>query len=360
MNSKPYLVAIIVSLSVVGCGGGGGATPTAATPPASGSSPAPSPSPSPAPSPAPSPTPVPVQSAQGLPANFTPIAMFELPTGLKILTASSAIATSVDGANYAISQEASAPTNVTRIRKIGAQFVGTKQDGGIVKSTDGITWTSVSSSSTLVAWDIAFDGTHYVLAGSAQSGTDRGIFTSSNLTSWSSVMTAALGETKWKSVAYGSGKFVAVSDNGKIVRSSDGTTWAEVHSMAFSTGLQQVAYFAKTNRFIAVGNGGSILSSADGTIWTLIVGGSLPNFLQLSCSTDKCLAVSAPGSGASDAGKTYLVSSDDGIAWNASAVLNSSRVTVAGFYNGVWVVAGENGYLLTSTNAIAWTQIANQ
>ena len=64
-------------------------------------------------------------------------------------------------------------------------------------------------------------------------------------------------------IAFGNGKFVAVSDNGKIASSTDGVNWSTTGGYS----LYDVTY--ENEKFVAVGSSGSIAYSTDGVNWNL-------------------------------------------------------------------------------------------
>jgi hypothetical protein len=66
-------------------------------------------------------------------------------------------------------------------------------------------------------------------------------------------------------VAYGNGKFAAVTDNGSIAHSFDGKTWTPASSTAFgTTGILSVCYGSE--RFVAVGHNGKMSESTNGGV----------------------------------------------------------------------------------------------
>ena len=99
------------------------------------------------------------------------------------------------------------------------------------------------------------------------------ILTSSDGISWTK---RTSGTTKnLYGVTYGNSTFVTVGDNATILTSSDGTTWTNT-----STNKRTLRYFSKaeTNNlygvtygdglFVVVGGDATILTSSDGTTWT--------------------------------------------------------------------------------------------
>ena len=144
----------------------------------------------------------------------------------------------------------------------------------------------------------------------------------------------------WTGVAYGKGRFVAVSSTGSFSTSTDGTSWTG----GFTTvGLSNIAY--GENRFVAVQSGvGSTVSaiSFNGTTWTY---GTLPaaNWSGVGYGQGTWIAV-APGSNSAV--------SNDGVNWTTQSIGNDQWCAVA-FGNvmkpGKFIAIA--GKLTTSTSA---------
>ena len=97
-------------------------------------------------------------------------------------------------------------------------FVTVGDNGIILTSSDGISWTKRTSGTTKNLYGVTYGDGLVVTVG--DNGT---ILTSSSGTSWTS---RTSGTTKnLYGVTYGGGLFVTVGDNGTILTSSDGTTW---------------------------------------------------------------------------------------------------------------------------------------
>jgi photosystem II stability/assembly factor-like uncharacterized protein len=84
--------------------------------------------------------------------------------------------------------------------------------------------------------------------------------------SWSSIDITSVG---LYGVTFGNNIFVAVGDNGKIVRSTDnGSSWTAVTSPT-SLDLNAVGFADGTSTFAAVGDNGTIVLSTDnGSSWS--------------------------------------------------------------------------------------------
>ncbi len=89
---------------------------------------------------------------------------------------------------------------------------------------------------------------------------------------WSRVTTApdtgpvnVVTATQHPAMAYGAGRFVVVSDSGRLFSSPDGLSWTK-----FNTGIFHKFYSVQflNNSFYAVGDSATLLSSPDGLSWT--------------------------------------------------------------------------------------------
>ena len=159
-------------------------------------------------------------------------------------------------------------------------------------------------------------------------------------------------------VASRSGLHVASGAGGAIYTSTNGIEWT-----ARSSGKSGLLMNVNGDGplWVAVGDGGAIVTSPDGTNWT---GRTSP--------TTKILRGVAYGNGIYVAcGSNVIVRSTDGVTWtDVSPVINVSLQGVgygADFVNAgstnqtveespLFVVVGENGFILTSSNALDWVQ----
>ncbi len=108
-------------------------------------------------------------------------------------------------------------------------------------------------------WSIASG--HGLLVTVGDNGT---ILTSTDGRTWTR---RTSGTSDWLvGVTFGAGKFIAVGDRGRILLSSDGVTWADATATATTQRLNNVIYAA--GLFVAVGEGGAIVTSPDGQTWT--------------------------------------------------------------------------------------------
>lgn len=154
-----------------------------------------------------------------------------------------------------------------------------------------------------------------------------------------------------RGLAFGD-KFVAVGANGALYSSPDMNAvttlnWsAKTNPIVFPPSLNAVTYAAST--YLAVGDNGSILRSTDANTWTQ----------QTSNTTKHLYAVAGNATGSYVAvgqGGT-IISSSGGSTWSAPITVAAGNDLHAIYYfNGTWIAAGQNGSLLTSTDTLNWT-----
>ena len=115
-------------------------------------------------------------------------------------------------------------------------YVSVGENGTILTSSDGTTWTSRTSGTGLSVLGVQYVNSTFVAVG-------RGglILTSADGSTWTSRTTYT--STDLYDVTYRNGTFVAVGDSGTSVTSSDGITWT-----ATSNILHQSAFYAITSK----------------------------------------------------------------------------------------------------------------
>ncbi len=170
---------------------------------------------------------------------------------------------------------------------------------------------------------------------------------------WATSTSAA--NNDWKSVAYGNGLFVAVSQDGtgnRVMTSPDGITWTSRTSAA-NNSWQSITY--GNGLFVAVaydGSGNRVMTSPDGITWTSRT--SAANNDWYSVTYGKGLFVAVSGSGAGN----RVMTSPDGITWTSrtSAADNTWKSVTYG--NGLFVAVANSGTgnrVMTSSDGITWT-----
>ncbi|MCX6953889.1 MAG: hypothetical protein NTV51_17200, partial [Verrucomicrobia bacterium] len=151
--------------------------------------------------------------------------------------------------------------------------------------------------------------------------------------------------------AYGAGRFVAVGEQGTILSSADGVTWAaerHPYSGSLAPDINGITYGG--GRFVAVsrdiGLGENVITSTDGRTWarqTVDRRGFQMQFVAF-----------ANGQYVAGGGGILMVSAD-AVTWRT--VWTGSSWLYAGVRGATrWVVSGMDGTMLTSTDGSAWTE----
>ena len=228
-------------------------------------------------------------------------------------------------------------------------FIGSTNTSfkALVKSTNGTTWTDISSSLTsceqvLICRD---DDETYVAVG--QGATP--ILYSYDGVYWVDASCNGL-FTKVNGVAYGNGVYVAVGEGANtIAYSYDAVQWVGLGSSIFSSGGNSVIYA----NGVWVGCGGSsntLAHSSDGINWTGLgntIFTSNGNSLIYAKDTYVCL-----GEGTSDS----VAYSSDGISWTGigNSLLTSGFSVDYG--NGRFIAGGQGNHtLIYSLDGVNWT-----
>ena len=152
----------------------------------------------------------------------------------------------------------------------------------------------------------------------------------------------------WSSVAYGDGKFVAVSE-GPVqgaAYSTDGITWIGT-SMPSQAAWSALAY--GDGKFVAAtGNTDTAAYSTDGINWTASTTSSQNGFNQMAYGNGKFVAIRGFSNTAA-----Y---STDGITWTASTLPSSGTWKGLAYGNGKFIVTREFSTAAAySTDGITWT-----
>ncbi len=233
-------------------------------------------------------------------------------------------------------------TTLYGIGPAGSQVVAVGALGTILTSPDGVNWAP------------RYSGTNYDLLAVAGSGS----------------------------------RIVAVGFNGTIVSSGDGSTWT-THISGTTNTLRGIAWTG--SRFVAVGDSGIILTSPDGDGWSVSPSGTVGTFFGVTGSGPLIVAVGQAGiftspsgtvwteriSSASSSirsviwsGNQYLAAGDymnasvqtsvEGITWIARPQTAFGNTLYSAAWSGtMFVVVGQAGVSMKSSDGIAWTGITD-
>lgn len=166
---------------------------------------------------------------------------------------------------------------------------------------------------------------------------------SSNLSEFSAISLPVV--SNWSAIAYGSGNYVAVSYNGHVCSSSDGSSWLP-RSLSPTGNFRGVAF--GNGLFVAV-SATLFVRSADGVNWSSYTP-PLRAWVSVVYGNGVYLAVSQDG---------YCLRSLDGISW-----VEYQLPSVAGLYRRICfgsgrfvVTTGGGGGFATSIDGISWSLV---
>jgi photosystem II stability/assembly factor-like uncharacterized protein len=172
---------------------------------------------------------------------------------------------------------------------------------------------------------------------------------------WTVVTDSKFGSDAIQSVAYGSNKFVAVGNSGKIAYSSDGITWNAVLDSTFGSNIiMDVTYGTK---WVAVGSGGKMAYSADGVTWTTVIDSTFSaGITGVATTGQKWVAVGVDG---------RMAHSSNGETWTAITSTNSTfgaeniNSVATGLFASYFVAVGSGGKMAYSSDGENWYTVAN-
>jgi hypothetical protein len=264
-------------------------------------------------------------TTSGTTANIRTIT-YAAPLGLYVLAGASGITrTSTDGVNWT-AQTSGTTNSISQVKYLNGQFV--MLAGNQVRtSANGISWTLRYTDSSTLNGVTFGDGVFVVV------GTSGRILTTTDLTSYT-VRTSATTETL-NSVEFANGVFVAVGTTGTIRRSTNtGTTWSTI--TALSATITSVTF--GNNTWVAVGNLGLAATSADGITWS---SANPLSGTQQAVTFGNGQFVSVGQSG-------NVRISANGVTWSVTTSGTSLELFAITYGNNTWLYGGTSGVLARS------------
>jgi photosystem II stability/assembly factor-like uncharacterized protein len=214
-------------------------------------------------------------------------------------------------------------------------------------SRDGTTWTgNTCSTNGPMAGNstVSYCNGQYVLVLQVGSGSSGMIFTSSDGSTWNFCKG---GLFMFYSVTFGNSQYVAVGTGqyypgwATIDISSDCISWfGDTSGASNSSTLNFVTNV--NGQFVAVGTSGSVLTSSSGTTWTNQASGTSNNLNSVTYSSGQYVTVGSGGA---------ILNSPDGINWaidSSGTVHNLNSVATDG--SGRYVVVGDSSTILISSS----------
>ena len=241
---------------------------------------------------------------------------------------------------------------------------GTFVDGGdkgtLYKSTDGVNWREVSSSTIY-----RIMGVYYKQGKFFATGFNKTILTSPDGNSWTTVITSnpVQDNDYYNGLTEGAGgKLVAVgSQNGALIATSTngGTTWVE-QSQPAGASSQFTSVTNNGDFYVAVGYGNLIYKSTDATdgSWVQQVSPVSGEFTSIVYANGKFVAAGGTGQN-SDYG--YIMTSTDGENWTSryTSQIDGSYLEDVNYANGKFIAVGHGSTILVSNDGETWTPSTN-
>ena len=220
-------------------------------------------------------------------------------------------------------------------------FVAVGDNGLIVTSPDGFSWTAVENSTfdNLRISNVVFGNGMFVAVG------DNGkISFSPDGFNWTAVTNSTFGNSRINDIAYGNGLFVAVGNDNKIVLSSNGIVWRPESNSPFNIndGIYDIVF--GNDKFV-ISSGRRLAVSSDAINWTL--SGTdyqygFPYVYDMIFGNGLFLLV---GNTAADSG--FLFTSNDGLMWikqESSFHTQAGDIITAVWGNGRFIAVGGLNY----------------
>ncbi len=265
------------------------------------------------------------------------------------------IQSSPDGQTWTI-QASGTMENLNKVDYLGGQFIAVGKNGTLLTSPNGTNWTPRASGTTLELKGIAYgSGWYVVVGGNIKNGTTPVVLYSTDGVTWTSVTTGFIG-CPFVSVAYGEGVFLAAMSPGQAYKfqkdtdSGDEFVITRVTDLG-SSGCYPTDIVYAGGRFAAVGGYGEVyLSSDQGVNWTI---------LKTDLDQYYCWGITNGGGNLVAVGENgkIMASADGGVTWfiqpsgltlNHYTSNNYIRLFGVAAGNNCFVAVGENGLILQS------------
>jgi len=243
------------------------------------------------------------------------------------------------------------------------RFVAVGDSGSMALSSDGVTWAAINAVGTANWNDVAYGNGRFVAVSNA--GTASPYYNmaySSDGISWTQIsINSGSNYITWNGVTYGNGRWVAVgscpsgyNSVGMAAVSSNGSTWT-TYTLGSAISGNSNSWYGITYdniRFVAVGSSGKMAYSLNnGSTWNEITG-NYGNWSGVAYGNGKFAAVS-------DSGR--IAYSSDGLSWTQIETLTGPWYSVR-YGNGMFMAIGPavDNYsgMAYSTGGENWTEIA--
>ena len=246
------------------------------------------------------------------------------------------------------------PVTVTGIAYGNGIFVAVGNNGGLLVSPDGITWTQYFSPPVIGQGGVIYGGGAFYAYGYSSSGGGNFILRSTDGVTWAKIY-----ETTGviRSAAYGNNRVVFVAEDRIITTTVTPTNWIE-SQLPQNTPLSGVTY--GIGRFVACGyyspfnyRNSYVLSSIDGVVWRYDYGPRFEEAISGIAYGNGVFVASWRTNSATDSG---FLTSTNLSSWNYVPISGASNQTVGAVtFGGGQFIASLGNFITTSPDGLSWT-----
>jgi hypothetical protein len=267
----------------------------------------------------------------------------------------SEVIASADGTAWTAHQ--SAANGISTVAFGNGQFVAVEFGGGqIMSSADGVTWVRRFTGAWAVN-RVAFGNGQFVAIG------ERAILTSRDGANWTLRQSGCQGQVG--RLGYLGGEFVALSDCGTILTSTDGTTWMQ-HLTGDQVPQASLSAITYGNGQFVASSASNIVTSTDGTSWIQHPSPTPFGLYEIAYGSGQFVGLAQDETGTTN----IFFSSPDGTNWTPRFVVSwpwtfsSQGFNSIVYANGQFVAVGgwedlssgaSQANIATSTDGMHWT-----
>jgi uncharacterized delta-60 repeat protein len=218
-----------------------------------------------------------------------------------------------------------------------AQWVAVGEQGTILTSPDGISWTKRPSGFP-TRWLVSVGYGTGIWIAVGEGGL---VLTSPDAVVWSPRTSGTM--ARLNGIAYGGGRWIAVAESGELITSTDSVTWSKLSP---STDRLRGLLYAY-GQFVITGDNGLMRTTIDTTDYAANV---LPGgFFVESVAYGRRAFVAVGEDG-------YAITSTDAVTWSSLASGTAAYLRGVTFFNGQFIAVGTGGTILTTpAPGTAWT-----
>lgn len=241
------------------------------------------------------------------------------------------------------------PRALTTLAYGDGLYLGLTREGELLASTDALSWEVRTAPFQSGAYPpvISYGEYGFMLAG------DGGLYRSTDGFSWSREPAVS---GRFRAIAYGDGRYVAVGEDGLTAVFHEGV-WQT--SQAWYNGpVNAVAY--GDGRFVIVGALGNIAHSADGRYWQPARSGTSLPLTGIAYGNDRFVVVGGSEGEAQihETGPAVILSSPDGRRWTTEQESNNEMLRSVAYGDGIFLIGGMN--LLVSEDGDRWEIVGGE